>query len=104
MYELLGGKSHDKIRMYANGWPRGGMTPRGIAEEAKKVVDQGYTALKFYPFGGEQVAKIERIEHGVALVEAVREAVGSQNRNRDRHSRPAEYLERAPGRPPLGGI
>lgn len=78
VYELLGGKSHDKIRMYANGWPRGGMTPRGIAEEAKKVVDQGYTALKFYPFGGEQVAKIERIEHGIALVEAVREAVGSQ--------------------------
>ncbi len=78
VYELLGGKSHDKIRMYANGWPRGGMTPKGIGEEAKKVVDRGYTALKFYPFGGEQVAKIERIERGVALVEAVREAVGSQ--------------------------
>ena len=55
VYELLGGKSHDKIRMYANGWPRNGNTPEGIAEGVKRVVDEGYTALKFYPFGGEQV-------------------------------------------------
>ena len=78
VYELLGGKSHDKIRMYANGWPRKNNTPEGIAEGVKRVVDQGYEALKFYPFRGTQVAKIERIQHGVALVEAAREAAGSQ--------------------------
>ena len=78
VYELLGGKSHDKIRMYANGWPRKGNTPEGIFDGVKQVVDQGYTALKFYPFGGEQVAKIDRIEHGIALVEAAREAAGPQ--------------------------
>ena len=78
VYELLGGKSHDKIRMYANGWPRKNNTPEGIAEGVKRVVDQGYEALKFYPFGGAQVAKIDRIQHGVALVEAAREAAGSQ--------------------------
>ena len=78
VYELLGGKSHDKIRMYANGWPRKGNTPEGISEGVKQVVDQGYTALKFYPFGGEQIAKIDRIEHGVALVEAARETAGPQ--------------------------
>ena len=78
VYELLGGKSHDKIRMYANGWPRKGNTPEGIAEGVKRVVDQGYEALKFYPFNGAQVAKIDRIQHGVALVEAAREAAGSQ--------------------------
>ena len=78
VYELLGGKSHDKIRMYANGWPRKNNTPEGISEGVKRVVDQGYEALKFYPFRGAQVAKIDRIQHGVALVEAAREAAGSQ--------------------------
>ena len=78
VYELLGGKSHDKIRMYANGWPRKDNTPAGITEGVKRVVDQGYEALKFYPFNGAQVAKIDRIQHGVALVEAAREAAGSQ--------------------------
>ena len=78
VYELLGGKSHDKIRMYANGWPRKDNTPEAIAEGVKRVVDQGYEALKFYPFSGAQVAKIDRIQHGIALVEAAREAAGSQ--------------------------
>ncbi len=78
VYELLGGKSHDKIRMYANGWPRKDNTPKGIAEGVKRVVDEGYEALKFYPFRGTQVATIERIQRGVALVEAAREAAGSQ--------------------------
>ena len=64
--------------MYANGWPSKGNTPESIAEGVKQVVDQGYTALKFYPFRGEQVAKIDRIEHGVALVEAARETAGPQ--------------------------
>ena len=64
--------------MYANGWLRNGNTPEGIVEGVKRVVDQGYTALKLYPFGGEQVAKIDRIEHGVALVEATRQAAGPQ--------------------------
>ena len=76
VYELFGGKSHDKIRMYANGWPRGGNTPEGLAEGAIKVVEAGYTALKFYPFSGPQVVKPERIDKGVACVAAVREAVG----------------------------
>ena len=44
----------------------------------KRLVDQGYIALKLYPFGGEQVAKTDRIEHGVALVEATRQAAGPQ--------------------------
>ena len=78
VYELLGGKSHDKIRMYANGWPRKDDTPEGIAKGVKRVVDQGYEALKFYPFRGAQVANIERIQRGVALVEAARDAAGSQ--------------------------
>jgi len=76
VYELLGGKSHDRIKMYANGWPSGGMTPERIAENAVEVVESGYKALKFYPFRGEQIATPERIALGVERVAAVREAVG----------------------------
>ncbi len=36
----------------------------------------GWSALKFYPFGGPQVITQERIARGVELVRAVREAVG----------------------------
>ena len=32
VYELLGGKSHDKIRMYANGWPRKGTPPKASSK------------------------------------------------------------------------
>ncbi len=76
VYELLGGKSHDRIRMYANGWPREGSGPKEMAEGAKRVVEAGFIGLKFYPFSGEQVAKLERIQRGVEVVAAVREAVG----------------------------
>ena len=44
----------------------------------KRVTDQGYTALKLYPFDGEQVTKIDRLEHGVALAGAARQAAGPQ--------------------------
>lgn len=76
VYELLGGKVHDRIKIYANGWFAGSNTPEGYAERASEVISQGYSALKFYPFGGEQIITPERISHGVSLVSAVREAVG----------------------------
>ena len=75
-YELLGGKVRDRVRVYANAWFHGATTPGEYAERATAVVDRGYRALKFYPFGGAQVATPERIDRGVALVRAVREAVG----------------------------
>ena len=76
VYELIGGKVRDRVRVYANGWFGGLNTPEDHAEAASKLVGQGYTALKFYPFTGEQVVTPERIERGVSLVRAVREAVG----------------------------
>ena len=76
VYDLFGGKVYDKIRMYANGWPKGDGSAAGYAEGATKVVEQGYGALKMYPFGGPQVITPERMQLGVDRVRAIREAVG----------------------------
>lgn len=76
VYELAGGRFHDSIKMYANGWPKGDGSPEGYAAGAEKVVNAGYKALKIYPFNGAQVVTPDRIQLGVARVEAVRDAVG----------------------------
>ncbi len=76
VYELLGGRVRDAVRVYANGWFEGLSTPEEHARGARTIVDEGYTALKFYPFKGPQVITPARIRQGVDLVRAVREAVG----------------------------
>ena len=56
--ELLGGKTNDKIRLYANGWSNrrdenGRMrcvTPEMYSSVVQEVVADGYDALKFDPF------------------------------------------------------
>ncbi len=77
VYNLLGGKCRDKIRVYANGWGGGG-TPEEAAEKAKATVALGFTALKFDPFPNPWRAYIDRQqeEEAVAKVAAVRAAVG----------------------------
>jgi galactonate dehydratase len=76
VYELLGGKSRDRVRTYANGWFEGLETPEEHAKTASEYAAAGWTAMKFYPFKGPQVITPDRIQHGVDLVRAVREAVG----------------------------
>jgi galactonate dehydratase len=78
LYVLLGGRVHEKLRVYANGWYRGGeRTPENFATQAQAVVARGYTALKFDPFGTAWHA-VTRDEFNLAIdiVAAVREAVG----------------------------
>ncbi|MBD2864740.1 mandelate racemase/muconate lactonizing enzyme family protein [Paenibacillus oceani] len=77
LYKLLGGRCHDKLRCYANGWYRGPGTPESFHEKAKLVVAKGYTALKFDPFGAAW-RTVERQDFELALenIAAVREAVG----------------------------
>lgn len=79
VYNLLGGKCRDKVRVYANGWG-GGSTPEEAAEKAKAVVNKGFTALKFDPFPNPWRAYIDRKQEdeAVAKVAAVREAVGPE--------------------------
>jgi len=93
IYELLGGKVADRLRVYANGWytsktPEGRRTlvaPQEYAEAALRVVQDGYTALKFDPFAvrpdgiwgySQRALDRERAQLAYERVKAVREAVG----------------------------
>jgi galactonate dehydratase len=75
--DLLGGRCHQTLRAYANGWYRGPRTPQDFARRAKNVVARGYTALKFDPFGAAwRVLDPAEEALSLDLIAAVREAVG----------------------------
>ena len=94
IYDLLGGKTRDSLRVYANGWygaewaPNRGWSPSSpqeFADTALKVVSLAHDALKFNPFGAprgshwpgqQRPLERERADLGFARVAAVREAVG----------------------------
>ena len=76
VYELLGGKVRDKVRMYTH---FGGATPDAMAEDAASKVAKGWTAVKTVP------VPITNIVDGLAVqkraeagLRAVREAVGDE--------------------------
>lgn len=78
VYNLLGGRYRDRIRVYANGWAYHVKTPDDIARAAEGIVARGFTALKFDPFGLPVRTHITR-EHerrAIAMVAAVRDAIG----------------------------
>lgn len=50
VYELLGGKVHDRLRSYCNGWYFGCTRDEDLPGAAARAVEDGYGALKFYPF------------------------------------------------------
>ena len=79
VYQLMGGKVHDKVRIYVNGWFAGAKEPEEFAEKAKIAVQRGVTAMKWDPFG-KSYLEISNAELDKALrnVAAVREAVGNQ--------------------------
>lgn len=77
VYNLVGGRCHDRIRGYANGWYRTERTPEAFAAAAKNVLQRGYSAMKFDPFGSGMGILSPREETlSVEIVAAVREAVG----------------------------
>ncbi len=49
VYELLGGKTRDTVRVYANGWYGAAKTAAQLAEAAERPLRDGYRALKCYP-------------------------------------------------------
>ena len=79
VYTLLGGKYHDKVRIYVNGWFAGAKEPEEFAEKARIAVKRGVTAMKWDPFG-KNYLQISNAELNKALrnVAAVREAVGDE--------------------------
>ena len=79
VYRLLGGAVRDKIKAYANGWYKVERTPAEFHGAAQRAVAKGYRALKFDPFGAGfyEMERVEKLQV-VALVEAVRDAVGPE--------------------------
>jgi galactonate dehydratase len=91
VYELLGGKMRDSVRVYANGWSFRCTTPADYAREAERVLKDGYTALKLYPLATAELDADGHIRHvsrrsisasaedaAVASVKAVRDSIGAK--------------------------
>jgi galactonate dehydratase len=88
MYELLGGSYRKEILLYANYWfIKGGHTAEEYAEQAKKVIDMGFTGLKFDPFAHTSYFYAEKFtsamaltsdqqDHAFKVCKAVRDAIG----------------------------
>lgn len=77
VYRLLGGRCHERIATYANGWYGGAQSPAEYAERARDAAARGYRALKFDPFGvAWKDLSAEESEAAIERVAAVREAVG----------------------------
>jgi galactonate dehydratase len=86
IHELLGGRKHDRLRVYANGWYGASNTPADLARATERPLRGGYTALKFYPFGlmtdkgmrhvANRTIDRDFFELAVEKVKAVRDAVG----------------------------
>jgi galactonate dehydratase len=77
VYQLLGGKVRDKVRVFAN---VNGDTPAARGESARKAVEEGYTSLRTQPMfsGFEKKRSTEVIADAVAIVAAIRDAVGME--------------------------
>jgi galactonate dehydratase len=77
VYRLLGGAVRDRIKAYANGWYTVERTPQEFHAAARRVVERGYAALKLDPFGAGSFELTREERHrALALVEAVRDAIG----------------------------
>jgi len=97
VYQLLGGKYRDAVRIYCDCHAGEALvaapdaegaelyTPEAYAEVAREVVDEGFSALKFdldVKTGPADTAtrrlETQEIEHKVEIVDAVREAIGTE--------------------------
>jgi galactonate dehydratase len=77
VWRLLGGKVRENVKAYANGWYTVERTPQDFHDAARVVVERGYKALKLDPFGpGKSELEYEERSRSIALVEAVRDAIG----------------------------
>ena len=78
VYNLLGGKYREKVRVYANGWSYGMKEPDDYARAAEKVVKMGFSAMKFDPLPSPWRSYIpkEHDKRAIGIVWAIRDAVG----------------------------
>ena len=78
VYNLLGGASRERVRVYANGWADEPGTLDEIIERAVAVKALGYSALKFDPVPGPWRTFIHKEDEDFAVefVKRMREALG----------------------------
>ena len=77
VHVLLGGLRRERLRAYANAWYWGCTTPDDFARAAKQVVAEGFTALKWDPFGAaDMTLSAAAMRAATDNVAAVRAAVG----------------------------
>ncbi len=79
VYQLLGGKVRDSIKCYANAWFAGAKKPEEFATMAKIAVQNGFSGLKWDPFG-KAFMHIEKkdLHEAIDCIAAVKDAVGDQ--------------------------
>lgn len=78
VYQLLGGKINEKVRIYVNGWFAGAKEPEEFAKKAGEAVKRGVTAIKWDPFGKSYLdISNSELDKALRCVAAVREAVGN---------------------------
>ncbi len=75
VWQLLGGKCRDKVRVYMH---ISGKTDEELAQDAQNKVKQGFTAVRFGPFvpNAQKLTYASLIDSTVNRVKAVRDAVG----------------------------
>ncbi len=89
VYELLGGRVHDRLRSYTYLYPKPSdrsdvyLDPDLAAQRAAEYVDQGFTAVKFDPVGpysafDPRQLSLESLERAETFVRKLREAVGTR--------------------------
>lgn len=87
VFNLLGGKIRETIRLYANNWYSNLISPEEYAEAAGNVVADGYNAFKFDPFSTSSDGTYKYPERNLdsklgklayERIIAVREYVGSE--------------------------
>jgi galactonate dehydratase len=88
LYDLIGGKRHDHVRLYANGWCYNMTEPTQYAEAALKNVENGFTCMKLDPFRYYEgdfdwanqkptaATRHQWVKVGLDRVKAIRNAVG----------------------------
>ena len=89
VYELLGGRVHERLRAYTYLYPREGdasdvyRDPDLAAERALEYADLGFTAIKFDPVGpytafDPRQLSLEALQRAETFVRTLREALGTR--------------------------
>jgi galactonate dehydratase len=77
VYNLIGGRVRNRLKVYANGWYAYEGDLGKLAARAQEVVSRGYQAMKFDPFGpGGRELTSAQLRQACLVVDTVRKALG----------------------------